>query len=163
MLAYFRCQTEGPVQDGPLLMTRGVGTATYASPEQLKGTTYNEKCDMYSLGMVMFELFWPMPTGMERYCLCFSKPACLLLEEFVVCMNTVTHSMMGDMTHLGHWPWRAFVKAIFRSHFNTPSQKRYALYLSLQYGRRTRIAECEIVNAYISLWYVEHGRYAVDG
>lgn len=49
-------------------LTGGVGTATYAAPEQLvKGQGYSEKCDMYSMGIVLFELFWPMGTGMERY------------------------------------------------------------------------------------------------
>lgn len=48
-------------------LTGGVGTATYAAPEQLKGNSYNEKCDMYSLGILLFELFHPMQTAMERY------------------------------------------------------------------------------------------------
>ncbi|XP_072013883.1 eukaryotic translation initiation factor 2-alpha kinase 1-like [Amphiura filiformis] len=47
--------------------TSGVGTATYASPEQLNGSgDYDSKSDMYSAGIILFELFHPFSTGMER-------------------------------------------------------------------------------------------------
>eukprot|EP00049_Salpingoeca_infusionum_P010037 m.170186 g.170186 ORF g.170186 m.170186 type:complete len:948 (+) comp14521_c0_seq2:998-3841(+) len=44
----------------------GVGTATYASPEQLHGEEYTTKADMYSLGIILFELFNVFSTEMER-------------------------------------------------------------------------------------------------
>ncbi|XP_006821478.1 eukaryotic translation initiation factor 2-alpha kinase 1-like [Saccoglossus kowalevskii] len=47
--------------------TSGVGTCTYASPEQLKGSFYDNKSDMYSLGIILFELFHPFGTEMERF------------------------------------------------------------------------------------------------
>lgn len=46
--------------------TTGVGTFVYASPEQLKGSHYDSKSDMYSVGMLTFELFQPFGTEMER-------------------------------------------------------------------------------------------------
>ncbi|XP_055017137.1 eukaryotic translation initiation factor 2-alpha kinase 1 isoform X3 [Boleophthalmus pectinirostris] len=46
--------------------TTGVGTFVYASPEQLKGSHYDSKSDMYSVGMLAFELFQPFGTEMER-------------------------------------------------------------------------------------------------
>ncbi|KAI7903146.1 kinase-like domain-containing protein [Cokeromyces recurvatus] len=48
--------------------TIGVGTRTYASPEQLAvpAQAYDEKVDIYSLGIILFELFQPFSTGMER-------------------------------------------------------------------------------------------------
>ncbi|CAO3651810.1 unnamed protein product [Cunninghamella echinulata] len=48
--------------------TIGVGTRTYASPEQLafSGRAYNEKVDIYSLGIILFELYQPFSTFMER-------------------------------------------------------------------------------------------------
>ncbi|CEP13529.1 hypothetical protein [Parasitella parasitica] len=48
--------------------TVGVGTRTYASPEQLAipAQAYDEKVDIYSLGIILFELFQPFTTGMER-------------------------------------------------------------------------------------------------
>jgi len=45
-----------------------VGTSTYAAPEQkAAGQKYNEKADIYSLGLILFELFHPAwSTEMER-------------------------------------------------------------------------------------------------
>lgn len=47
--------------------TAGVGTPVYGSPEQLSGGDYDEKTDVFSLGVMLFELFHPaFGTGMER-------------------------------------------------------------------------------------------------
>ncbi|KAJ2821460.1 hypothetical protein IWW50_004629, partial [Coemansia erecta] len=48
--------------------TSNVGTITYAAPEQLRdqATEYNEKADIYSLGIIFFELYYPFATAMER-------------------------------------------------------------------------------------------------
>ncbi|XP_076449819.1 eukaryotic translation initiation factor 2-alpha kinase 1-like [Babylonia areolata] len=46
--------------------TLGVGTRTYAAPEQMKGTLYDSKCDMYSLGIILFEMCNLFKTDMER-------------------------------------------------------------------------------------------------
>lgn len=46
--------------------TKGVGTVTYASPEQLNQEDYTQKSDIYSLGIICFELFYPVATQMER-------------------------------------------------------------------------------------------------
>ncbi|KAJ2803226.1 hypothetical protein H4R21_002115 [Coemansia helicoidea] len=48
--------------------TSNVGTITYAAPEQLRDQTagYNEKADIYSLGIIFFELYYPFSTAMER-------------------------------------------------------------------------------------------------
>ncbi|KAI8332500.1 kinase-like domain-containing protein [Chlamydoabsidia padenii] len=48
--------------------TIGIGTRTYASPEQLgyTGRHYSEKVDIYSLGIIFFELYQPFSTWMER-------------------------------------------------------------------------------------------------
>jgi serine/threonine protein kinase len=49
-------------------VTAGVGTYLYASPEQVAGKKYNAKTDMYSLGMILFELCHErFGTTMERY------------------------------------------------------------------------------------------------
>ncbi|KAJ2846997.1 hypothetical protein IWW36_004079 [Coemansia brasiliensis] len=48
--------------------TSNVGTITYAAPEQLRdeAVEYNEKADIYSLGIIFFELYYPFATAMER-------------------------------------------------------------------------------------------------
>jgi translation initiation factor 2-alpha kinase 4 len=48
-------------------LTIGVGTPFYCSPEQLKaGMHYDQKVDLYSLGIILFEMCHPITTGMER-------------------------------------------------------------------------------------------------
>ncbi|EJW83865.1 other/PEK/PEK protein kinase [Wuchereria bancrofti] len=46
--------------------TSHVGTRLYMSPEQLKGKPYNEKVDVFSLGLIFVELIVPCKTIMER-------------------------------------------------------------------------------------------------
>lgn len=67
--------------------TTGVGTSTYAAPEQLKGSEYNTKCDIYSLGIILFELFQKCDTEMER----------------MKCLNDVRSGIIPDMVQQ-NWP-----------------------------------------------------------
>jgi eukaryotic translation initiation factor 2-alpha kinase 3 len=46
--------------------TNQVGTSLYMSPELMMGKSYNEKIDVYSLGLIFFELLSPFTTEMER-------------------------------------------------------------------------------------------------
>ena len=48
------------------LHTAYVGTHLYMSPEQINGQGYNYKVDIYSLGIILFELLTPFSTEMER-------------------------------------------------------------------------------------------------
>ena len=49
--------------------TQNIGTPFYVSPEQIVSSStarYNQKVDMYSLGIILIELWAPFQTGMER-------------------------------------------------------------------------------------------------
>jgi serine/threonine protein kinase len=46
--------------------TRGVGTVLYASPQQLAGQSCGPEADIFSLGVIIIELFLPFGSGMER-------------------------------------------------------------------------------------------------
>merc|ERR1712223_551719 len=55
--------TPQDVQEGH---TEEVGTELYMSPEQVEKKPYNHKVDIYSLGLILFELLVPFKTQMER-------------------------------------------------------------------------------------------------
>ncbi|XP_022237417.1 eukaryotic translation initiation factor 2-alpha kinase 1-like isoform X2 [Limulus polyphemus] len=46
--------------------TPNVGTCLYCAPEQKKGSSYDFKADMFSLGVILLELLHPFATEMER-------------------------------------------------------------------------------------------------
>lgn len=48
------------------LFSCGIGTKYYMSPEQETNNKYDEKTDMYSLGITVFEMFYPFKTKMQR-------------------------------------------------------------------------------------------------
>ncbi|XP_022815705.1 eukaryotic translation initiation factor 2-alpha kinase isoform X2 [Spodoptera litura] len=60
-----------PVMDVHQRHTYRVGTHLYMSPEQLESRPYSYKVDIYSLGLILFELLHPFSTESERV-------ACLL-------------------------------------------------------------------------------------
>lgn len=43
------------------------GTRLYMSPEQMHNQNYDYKVDIYSLGLIFFELLTPFGTDMERF------------------------------------------------------------------------------------------------
>eukprot|EP00826_Nyctotherus_ovalis_P045777 TRINITY_DN5099_c0_g4_i1.p1 TRINITY_DN5099_c0_g4~~TRINITY_DN5099_c0_g4_i1.p1 ORF type:complete len:313 (+),score=62.11 TRINITY_DN5099_c0_g4_i1:633-1571(+) len=55
------------VGDDNLKLTRGLGTKAFAAPEQMASSSYDQKVDIYSLGLIFLVLFWPTETLSERY------------------------------------------------------------------------------------------------
>ena len=50
----------------PSERTSNIGTSLYIAPEVAISRSYNEKADMYSLGIIFFEMCFRFKTGMER-------------------------------------------------------------------------------------------------
>jgi len=50
--------------DNPL--TKGIGTTSYCAPEQVNSGYYDERADIFSLGLIILELFCVFGTGHER-------------------------------------------------------------------------------------------------
>lgn len=65
--------------------TAHVGTVAYAAPEQLSQapSMYNETVDIYPLGIILFELYHPFGTAMERATILNSLRQGKLPPEFV--------------------------------------------------------------------------------
>lgn len=60
--------TSATIADSAEELTQEVGTGLYIAPEVLGsgGGVYGSKVDMYSLGIIFFEMVFPMTTAMER-------------------------------------------------------------------------------------------------
>jgi len=86
----------------PQVNTSGVGTTAYAAPEQLQSGRVDCKSDMYSLGVVLFELFTTPLTEMERVRSISSlrerQPGCLddirrkypAISDLINCLTSVS-------------------------------------------------------------------------
>ena len=52
--------------DESIRHTGNIGSHFYMGPEQAAGKKYDQKVDIYSLGVIFFELHHPFETDMER-------------------------------------------------------------------------------------------------
>jgi len=48
-------------------LTHGIGTKTFAAPEQMSNAQYDQKADIFSLGLILYVLFNPTQTQSERF------------------------------------------------------------------------------------------------
>lgn len=62
--------------------TEQVGTQLYMSPEQLNGLSYNQKVDIFAMGLILLELLVPFKTQMQRVNVLFKARNNLYSEEF---------------------------------------------------------------------------------
>lgn len=76
--------------------TGGIGTATYAAPEQTAGLPYDGRADVFSLGIILVELFCPFGTKMER--------------AMALQVRSADRSEKGDITR-GDLDWEDFAHA----------------------------------------------------
>jgi translation initiation factor 2-alpha kinase 3 len=66
-----------------LRLTQFVGTPLYQSPEQIEGLHYNEKVDIFAMGLILYEMCAGFKTGMERReCLEFLRTEQKLKQGF---------------------------------------------------------------------------------
>lgn len=62
--------------------TEQVGTQLYMSPEQLNGLSYNQKVDIFAMGLILLELLIPFKTQMQRVNVLFKARNNLYSDEF---------------------------------------------------------------------------------
>lgn len=62
--------------------TERVGTQLYMSPEQLNGQRYNQKVDIFALGLILLELLIPFKTQMQRVHVLYNAQKNLYSNEF---------------------------------------------------------------------------------
>ena len=60
------CAGLKPPGDDSIRHTGNIGSHFYMGPEQAAGKKYDQKVDIYSLGVIFFELHYPFDTEMER-------------------------------------------------------------------------------------------------
>ncbi|SBT30643.1 serine/threonine protein kinase [Plasmodium ovale wallikeri] len=53
-------------KESHLIIRLGIGTRMYSAPEQLIGNKYTKAVDMFSLGLIIVDLFTRTETNMER-------------------------------------------------------------------------------------------------
>ena len=64
-------------------MSDPIGTILYSSPEIHKNIDYNEKCDLWSLGITLHELFFGIPPYGPNYNINIIKE-CLFADKFLI-------------------------------------------------------------------------------
>lgn len=80
--------------------TSGLGTPTYASPEQLSGGGYGVETDVFSIGIILAELLCPVQTQMERAVLLETVRNGQRLPEDVEAKFPATSHLASAMTDL---------------------------------------------------------------
>uniref|UniRef100_A0A914Y8K9 Protein kinase domain-containing protein n=1 Tax=Panagrolaimus superbus TaxID=310955 RepID=A0A914Y8K9_9BILA len=65
-LAIGESMPSSPLPQGSSKLTSGLGTYLYAAPEQLNTKEYSLSADIYSAGVVIYELYHDFKTGSER-------------------------------------------------------------------------------------------------
>jgi serine/threonine protein kinase len=75
--------------------TSNIGTSQYAAPEQLNNNFYDNKVDIFSLGLILLELVYPYKTLMEKHEL---KRKLTNQRELPPCIPKKLQKLILDMT-----------------------------------------------------------------
>lgn len=77
--------------------SNNIGTAIYASPEQYNSTIYDQSTDIYSLGIIFFELLYRFKTEMERHIIINKFKNNILPDDFIFTQyNDLLLSMISN-------------------------------------------------------------------
>ncbi|KAH0485080.1 MAG: hypothetical protein KVP17_002508 [Porospora cf. gigantea B] len=109
---------------GKFHLSGGMGTRFYAAPEQEKGGWYGPNADVYSFGVLFFELWHePFKTSMERSCVLidllerglfpesFSKRVPSYVVDLIRCMVSRDANSRPTASDLLTFPWNSQVRA----------------------------------------------------
>ncbi|XP_039995539.1 interferon-induced, double-stranded RNA-activated protein kinase-like isoform X2 [Xiphias gladius] len=110
--------------------TRRTGTLSYMAPEQRSEKTYDRKVDIFSLGLIYFELLWKLSSGHERVVILRDVRGRKFPEQFSLTFsreNQIIKSMLW--LEPGHRPEARALRAelenwaqILKKQKNTPQQ-----------------------------------------
>lgn len=87
-------KTPSPVEEK---LTSGLGTYLYAAPEQLETSVYSISADIYSVGVVIYELYHDFKTGSERIATLMElrKTSQLSIEFQQIWLDLVSANLMS--------------------------------------------------------------------
>ncbi|XP_058650855.1 eukaryotic translation initiation factor 2-alpha kinase 3-like isoform X2 [Onychostoma macrolepis] len=106
-------------QNGDLTERSNRGTRTYMSPEQKYKNNYDEKTDIFPLGLVWFEMIWKISTGSEREKLWTDLRDRRLPEGFSDCYQTENTYIMKMLSYSPeHRPDAKYIKEKLEKFFS---------------------------------------------
>eukprot|EP00094_Tigriopus_californicus_P006481 TCALIF_06241-PA protein Name:"Similar to EIF2AK1 Eukaryotic translation initiation factor 2-alpha kinase 1 (Macaca fascicularis)" AED:0.16 eAED:0.19 QI:0/0/0/0.66/0.8/0.83/6/0/705 len=111
--------------------TSGVGTQAYGAPEQLAFGIVNEKSDIYSVGIVLFELFHPFSTAMERSKAITQVRQDMVPEDLALKYPLVTKAIQSMLASVPSLRPRA--TEVLQTLFSAEAKKKQALEEQVQH------------------------------
>lgn len=92
-------QNEQKLENTICYHTKNIGTFLYASPEQLSENFYDYKSDIFSLGLIFFELIYPLRTFMEKK-IKFADLKNGKICDFIMEQNLKIGNLLLNMCHI---------------------------------------------------------------
>ncbi len=79
-------------EDSNCIHTFDIGTESYKSPEQKSGREYNEKSDVYSLGLIFLELLYPF---LSRFDINNQRFSISMVVSYVTMSDTIQYNVIN--------------------------------------------------------------------